>query len=189
MSRNAVETVMGAVVLVVAALFLFFAYSTTKVTASSGNTYTAEFSRVDGVRGGTDVRINGIKVGQVVSQTLDPKDFSAVLRLTVDSDIKLSTDSVASIRMSGLLGDKYVDIEPGNEDATIPPGGRIEHTQAPFDIEQALGQMIFGQTKKDTGSKDTDSGAPAPAPGSQGETAPQGGNAPASQGGNAPAPQ
>jgi phospholipid/cholesterol/gamma-HCH transport system substrate-binding protein len=184
MSRNAVETVMGAVVLVVAAVFLFFAYTTTKVTASGGTTYTADFSRVDGVRDGTDVRINGIKVGQVVSQTLDPKSFLAVLRLSVDSDIKLSTDTVASIKMSGLLGDKYVDLEPGNEDAIIPPGGRIDHTQAPFEIENAIGPLIFSPTKKDTGG-----GAPAPAPGSQGETAPQGGNAPASQGGNAPAPQ
>lgn len=176
MSRNAVETVMGAVVLVIAAVFLFFAYTTTKVTAGTGALYTAQFSRIDGIRDGTDVRINGIKVGQVVSEFLDPKTFYAVIRLSVDSNVKLSTDSVASIRMSGLLGDKYVDIEPGNEDEIIPSGGKIEHTQAPFDLENAVGQLIFGQTKKDSGgSKDTGGGAPAPAP------APQGGNAPAPQ--------
>jgi phospholipid/cholesterol/gamma-HCH transport system substrate-binding protein len=177
MSRNAVETVMGAVVLVVAAVFLFFAYTTTKVTASSGTPYTAQFSRVDGIRDGSDIRINGIKVGSVTSLALDPKTFYAEVRLSVDPNIKLSTDSVASVRMSGLLGDKYVEIEPGNEDAIIPPGGKIEHTQAPFDIENAVGQLIFGQTKpKDSGgSKDTGGGAPAPAPGSKG--------------GNAPAPQ
>ena len=174
MSRNAVETVMGAVVLVVAAVFLFFAYTTTKVTASSGNVYTAQFSRVDGIRDGSDVRINGIKVGQVISQELDPKTFYAVVRVSVDPNIKLSTDSIISIKMSGLLGDKYVDVEPGNEDTIIPPGGRIEHTQAPFDLENAIGQLIFSPTKKDSGGgKDTGGGAPAPAP------APQGGNAPA----------
>src|SRR5438105_13203658 len=84
MTGNAVETVMGAVVLVVAAVFLFFAYTTTKVTAGTGNIYTAQFSRVDGIRDGTDVRINGIKVGQVVSQTLDPKTFYAVVKISVD---------------------------------------------------------------------------------------------------------
>src|SRR5204862_6904156 len=88
MSRNAVETVMGAVVLVVAAVFLFFAYTTTKVTAGTGNIYTAQFSRVDGIRDGTDVRINGIKVGQVVSQTLDPKTFYAVVKISVDPNIQ-----------------------------------------------------------------------------------------------------
>ena len=180
MSRNAVETVMGAVVLVVAAVFLFFAYTTTKVTAGTGSIYTAQFSRVDGIRDGTDVRINGIKVGQVISQILDPKTFYAVVKVGIDPNIKLSTDSVASIKMSGLLGDKYVDIEPGNEDDVIPPGGKIEHTQAPFDLENAVGQLIFGQTKKDSGGKDTgdtkkDTGGGAPAP------APQGGNAPAPQ--------
>lgn len=176
MSRNAVETVMGAVVLVVAAVFLFFAYTTTKVTTGTGSIYTAKFSRVDGIREGTDVRINGIKVGQVLSQTLDTKTFDPVVRVSVDPNIKLSIDTVIGIKMSGLLGDKYVDIEPGNEDAIIPPGGKIEHTQAPFDLEAAVGSMIFGQTsKKDSGgSKDTGGGAPAPAP------APQG---------NAPAPQ
>ena len=173
MSRNAVETVMGAVVLVVAAVFLFFAYTTTKVTAATGNIYSAQFSRVDGIRDGSDVRINGIKVGQVISQELDPKTFYANVRISVDPNLKLSTDSVISIKMSGLLGDKYVDIEPGNEDTTIQPGGKIDHTQAPFDLENAIGQMIFSPTKKDSGgSKDSGGGAPA-------TSAPQGGNAPA----------
>ena len=176
MSRNAVETVMGAVVLVVAAVFLFFAYTTTKVTAGAGSLYTAQFARVDGIRAGTDVRINGIKVGQVVSLALDPKEFLAVVRLSVDPNLKLTKETVASIKMSGLLGDKYVDIDPGFDDDVIAPGGRIEHTNPPFDLENAVGQLMFGQTKKDTkdsgGSKDTGGGAPA-------TSAPQTGNAPA----------
>lgn len=176
MSRNAVETVMGAVVLVVAAVFLFFAYTTTKVTASTGNVYSAQFSRVDGIRDGTDVRISGIKVGQVVSLTLEPGTFYADVQLSVDPRFKLSKDSIASIKMSGLLGDKFVDIEPGNEDEIIPPGGKFAHTNPPFDLEAAVGTMLFSPSKKDSGgSKDTGGGAPAPAP--------------ASQGGNAPAPQ
>ena len=176
MSRNAVETVMGAVVLVVAAVFLFFAYTTTKVTASTGNVYAAQFSRVDGIRDGTDVRISGIKVGQVVSLVLEPGTFYADVNLSVDPRYKLSKDSIASIKMSGLLGDKFVDIEPGNEDEVIPPGGKFAHTNPPFDLEAAVGTMLFSPSKKDSGgSKDTGGGAPAPAP--------------ASQGGNAPAPQ
>jgi len=174
MSRNAVETVMGAVVLVVAAVFLFFAYTTTKVTAAGGNVYNAQFSRVDGIRDGTDVRISGIKVGQVVSLTLEPGTFYADVQLSIDPRYKLSKDSIASIKMSGLLGDKFVDIEPGNEDDVIPAGGKFTHTNPPFDLEAAVGTMLFSPSKKDSGgSKDTSGGAPAPAP----------------QGGNAPAPQ
>jgi phospholipid/cholesterol/gamma-HCH transport system substrate-binding protein len=175
MSRNAVETVMGAVVLVVAAVFLFFAYTTTKVTTAGGNVYSAQFSRVDGIRDGTDVRVSGIKVGQVISLTLDPKEFLPAVKLSVDPTLKFSADSILSIKMSGLLGDKFVDIEPGNDDQIIPPGGRFVHTTPPFDLEAAVGQYMFSSTsKKDSGgSKDAGGGAQAPSP------APQGGNAPA----------
>jgi phospholipid/cholesterol/gamma-HCH transport system substrate-binding protein len=152
-SRNAVETVMGAVVVVVAALFLFFAYTTSQVHAVSGYEVTARFSRVEGLRDGGDVRISGIKVGTIVSQTLDPKTFLAVVRMSIDPSVKLPVDTVASISSSGLLGDKYLSLEPGNEDKNIPPGGRIEHTQSPMSLESLIGQFIFsqGQQKKSDG--------------------------------------
>src|SRR5712691_7158827 len=107
MSRNVIETVMGAVVLVIAALFLFFAYSVSQVRAVRGYELTAQFERVDGVRDGGDVRISGIKVGSILSQTLDPKTYFAVVRMSIDPGIKVPTDTVAQIASSGLLGDKY----------------------------------------------------------------------------------
>jgi phospholipid/cholesterol/gamma-HCH transport system substrate-binding protein len=145
MSRNAVETVMGAVVLLVAALFLFFAYTTSKVHAGGGYNLTARFTRVEGLRDGGDVRISGIKVGSIVSQTLDPQSFLAVVRMNINPSIKLPVDTVATIASSGLLGDKYLSLEPGNEDQMIPPGGNIEHTQPPLSLEQLIGQYIFSQ--------------------------------------------
>jgi phospholipid/cholesterol/gamma-HCH transport system substrate-binding protein len=152
-SRNAVETVMGAVVVVVAALFLFFAYTTSQVHAISGYEVTARFSRVEGLRDGGDVRISGIKVGTIVSQTLDPNTFLAVVKMSIDPSVKLPVDTVASISSSGLLGDKYLSLEPGNEDKNIPPGGTIEHTQSPMSLESLIGQFIFsqGQQKKSDG--------------------------------------
>jgi phospholipid/cholesterol/gamma-HCH transport system substrate-binding protein len=146
MSRNAVETVMGAVVLVVAAVFLFFAYTTSQVRAVGGGyPLTATFTRVEGLRDGGDVRISGIRVGSIVSQTLDPKTFDAVVRMEIDSGIKLPIDSVATIASSGLLGDKYLSIEPGNEDELIQPGGKIVHTTPPVSLESLIGQFIYGQ--------------------------------------------
>src|SRR5487761_1771819 len=130
MSRNAVETVMGAVVLVVAAVFLFFAYSTSQVRLISGYPLTARFDRIEGVRDGSDVRISGIKVGSIVSQELDPKTFVAVVKISVDPAIKLPVDTVATITSSGLFGDKFLSLEPGNEDKTLAPGETIEHTQS-----------------------------------------------------------
>lgn len=146
MSRNAVETVMGAVVLVVAALFLFFAYTTSQVRAVSGYEVTARFNRVEGLRDGSDVRISGIRVGSVVSQNLDPKSFVAVVRLSIQPSIQLPVDTVATITSSGLFGDNYVSIEPGNEDQLIKAGGQIEHTQSPMNLQALIGQYIFSQS-------------------------------------------
>src|SRR5258708_2754212 len=91
MSRNVIETVMGAVVLVIAAVFLFFAYSTSQVRAVSGYELTAKFDRIEGIREGGDVRISGIKVGSIISETLDPTTFLAVVKMSIDPTIKLTT--------------------------------------------------------------------------------------------------
>jgi phospholipid/cholesterol/gamma-HCH transport system substrate-binding protein len=144
MNRNAVETVMGAVVLVVAAVFLFFAYTTSQVRAISGYDVIANFDRVEGLRDGGDVRISGIKVGSIVSQTLDPRDYVAVVKMSIEPSIKLPVDSVATIASTGLLGDKYLAIVPGAEDEYIKPGGKIEHTTPPISLESLIGQFIYG---------------------------------------------
>jgi len=143
MSRNAVETVMGAVVLVVAALFLFFAYTRTQTHTVTGYDVSARFDRVDGLRTGGDVRISGIKVGSIISQTLDPKTYLAVVHMTIDPSVKLPTDTVAQIASSGLLGDKYLSLVPGGAEETIPPGGRIQFTQPAISLESLIGQYIF----------------------------------------------
>ena len=146
MNRNAVETVMGAVVLVVVALFLFFAYTTSRVRAVSGYDVTARFDRVEGLRDGGDVRISGIKVGTIISQTLDEKSYLAVVKMSIDPSVKLPTDTVATIASNGLLGDKYLSLVPGADDDFIKPGGTIAHTQPPISLESMIGQFIYGQT-------------------------------------------
>jgi len=163
MRGNVIETVMGAVVLVIAALFLFFAYSTSELRAVSGYRVTAQFERIDGVRDGTDVRIAGVKVGSVLGASLDPKTYLATVTMSINPKYKLPEDTVAEIVSSSLLGDKYMSLVPGGSDKNIPPGGRIKYTQAPVSLENLIGQMIFsqpnGQKKPDAG------GAAAPAAG------------------------
>ena len=143
MRGNVIETVMGAVVLVVAALFLLFAYKTSQLRTVTGYQVMAEFERVDGIRQGSDVRISGIKIGSVVSQDLDPKTFLATVRLSVDPAIKLPDDTVAEIVSSGLLGDKYLSLVPGGSDKVIPEGGKVKYTQSSVSLEHMIGQMIF----------------------------------------------
>jgi phospholipid/cholesterol/gamma-HCH transport system substrate-binding protein len=162
MNRNAVETVMGAVVLVVAAVFLFFAYTTSQVSAISGYQLQAKFGNADGLKSGGDVRISGIKVGSILSQALDPKSFQAVVTMSMDPSIKLSADSVAQITSSGLLGDKYISIEPGNDDQIIPPGGTITYTQAAMSLENLIGQVIYSQAQGSKQNPGPSSSAPSP---------------------------
>ena len=162
MTGNVIETVMGAVVLVVAAFFLFFAYTTSQVRAVQGYQVSAQFERVDGIRDGSDVRIAGVKVGSIVSETLDPKTFLATVRMSIDPAYKLPDDTVAEIISSSLLGDKYMALVPGGSEQMIPPGGQIKFTQAPVSLENLIGQMIFSQPggQKKPGEGEAPQGAP-----------------------------
>jgi phospholipid/cholesterol/gamma-HCH transport system substrate-binding protein len=146
MRGNLLESVMGAVVLIVAALFLFFAYSTSQLRAVPGYQLIADFERVDGVREGGDVRVSGIKIGSIVSQTVDPKTFLARLTVSIDPTYKFPDDTVAEIVSAGLLGDKYLSLVPGGSETMLPPGGQIRYTQSSVTLENLIGQMIFSNT-------------------------------------------
>ncbi len=143
MSRNVIETVMGAVVLLVAGLFLVFAYSSSNLRRTGGYEVVARFNSVDGIGAGTDVRLSGIKVGSVVGQRLDSETYLAELWLNVDDGIKLPSDTVAKIQSDGLLGSNYVALEPGAEDEMLADGGEIRFTQDPINITDLLGRFVF----------------------------------------------
>lgn len=165
MRGNVIETVMGAVVLAAAALFLVFAYNTSQLRSVSGYEVSADFERIDGIRQGGDVRISGIKIGSIISERLDPKTFLATVRMSIDPSVKLPDDTVAEIVSAGLLGDKYLSLVPGGSDKTIPAGGKIKYTQSSVSLEHMIGQMIFSAPG---GKKPEEGGAepqPAPSPG------------------------
>lgn len=145
MRRSAIETVMGAVVLIVAAMFLYFTYNSGYQHAD-GYEVTAKFNRIDGLALGSEVRLSGIKVGRVISETLDPNTYLAIVRLSVDRDIKLPVDTTAKITSDSLLGSFYIALEPGAEDRLIPDGGQIVATQDPINIGDLIGRYIFGST-------------------------------------------
>ena len=169
MRGDVIETLMGAVVLVAAALFLVFAYKTSQLRTVSGYEVSADFARIDGIHQGSDVRISGVKVGTVLAEDLDPKTFLATIRMSVDPAIELPDDTVAQVTSSGLLGDKYMSLTPGGSDKNIPPGGKIQYTQSSVSLENMIGQMIFsapGGGKKEGGdaAPAPGGGAAAPAP-------------------------
>lgn len=152
MNRNLIETVMGAVVLVVAALFIVFAYSKAEVGAVEGYEIQAKFDRVDGILAGSDVRMSGIKIGTVTASSLDPKTYFAEVKMNIRSDVKIPDDTSIAVSTDGLLGDKFLALSPGGSDDMLEPGGEITTTQGSIDLMSLVGQMIFSQTGKDGGN-------------------------------------
>ncbi len=154
MRKNQVETVMGAVVIAIAALFLAFAYTTADLRSVKGYPVNMRFDRVDGLRLGSDVRMSGIKIGSVTEQALDPKTYLAIVVASIDPSVKLPEDTSAQISSDGLLGEKYLALVPGASDKMLPPGGQIEHTQGSIDLIGLVGRLMFSQTgDKDKGAQ------------------------------------
>jgi phospholipid/cholesterol/gamma-HCH transport system substrate-binding protein len=151
--RNAAELVAGAVVLAVALGFLGYAVANTERVGPAGYTLHARFTAIDGLSVGSDVRMAGVKLGSVIATRLDPQTYQAVVDFTVAEDVKLPRDSSASVTSDGLLGGKYLDLQPGGETAVIPPGGTVTITQSSISIEQLLGKFIFSMGNLSAGQK------------------------------------
>mgnify|MGYP001190947939 FL=1 len=149
MRKNLIETVMGAVVLAVATLFIVFAYSKAEVGKVEGYEINAKFDRIDGILAGSDVRMSGIKIGTVTASALDPKTYFANVSMNIRSDIKIPEDTSIAVSSDGLLGDMFLALSPGGSDDMLPPGGEITTTQGSIDLMGLVGQMIFSQTNND----------------------------------------
>lgn len=149
MTRNTIETVMGAVVLLVAGGFLWLAYGITGVQSSSGTQLTAEFGMIGGLNIGDDVRISGITVGKVVSAELNDETFAANVTLSIDKRINLPADSSAQIVASSLLGGNHIEIYPGFDEEMLADGDRIYDTRDPVNLTDLLGKAVFSGSNTD----------------------------------------
>ncbi len=148
MKRNVVETVLGAVVIIGAVVFLAFSYTSSNVGDVDGYRITADFSDIGGLKVGDEVQVSGVKVGQIAGIALDPKAYLARVTIEVGQNIKLPSDTAALISSTSLLGGKYLQLEPGGAEDYIENNGRIEFTQAPQNLEQLLGKFIFSVSDK-----------------------------------------
>lgn len=168
MGRNIIETVLGAVVLVVAAFFLAFALKTADANKIQGYIVTANFPRADGLKNGSDVMVNGVKVGTVLGQellTAPGKDqFLVKVAMTIDSKVQLPTDTVALIANESLLGGRYLSLEIGVDEDNIRTDGtgHIHHTQPPLRLDDLIGKLMF--SPKSDGKKDAPAPEPTPTP-------------------------
>ena len=150
MKKYAMETTVG--------LFLVFGllcigYMTLKlghISLLGDNAYSlfARFTTVSGLRAGSPVSMLGIQVGRVGQLTMDQKDQRAVVEIRIQKGIKVYDDAIASIKTEGLIGDMFLNIDPGGAGKLLGPGGTITETQPPLDIASLIGKYAFGEVKK-----------------------------------------
>ena len=143
MHRNTLETVMGAIVLLAAAGFVALAYEAADVKGNGGYEIVAEFGSTGGLSVGDDVRISGIKVGQITAQQLNPITYVAKVSMAIEPTIKIPSDSSARITAASLLGGNYLELMPGAATDTLGAGAVIYDTRDPISLSDLLGKAVF----------------------------------------------
>lgn len=149
---NAVrETAVGIFVLIGMACMAYMAVRLGKmeVFGQEGFELSAAFDSVSGLRVGADVELAGVPVGRVASISLDPDPVrnQAIVKLRLDRDLQLSDDSMASIRTSGLIGDKFINLSRGGSERLLRSGDTIVETESSVDIGTLISKYAFGGVK------------------------------------------
>jgi phospholipid/cholesterol/gamma-HCH transport system substrate-binding protein len=145
------ETLIGAVVLVAAIAVLAIAYGSGAGKQVAGYDLKARFAKADGIGIGSAVRLAGVDVGQVVAQRLDSR-FRALVTLRVASGVELPTDSAALIETDGLLGSKFISLQPGADDKNLKPNAEFQFTQSSMNLNDIL-ELIVSQAESKRGTK------------------------------------
>ncbi len=116
---------------------------------SESKTYmlSAEFNNVSGVKSGADVQIAGVTVGKVRQLSLN-KDNRAVVGLQIDREVKVPVDSIASVKSTGIIGDKFIQISLGGDETLYKPSETIVDTESAVDLESLISKFAFGQVSK-----------------------------------------
>lgn len=145
MRRSALELGVGIFVIigVLALSYLSIKLGRVELLGGRGYLVTADFPSIGGLKPGSTVEIAGVEVGRVEAISL--ADYQARVSMRIHPGVKLQEDSIASIKTKGLIGEKYVRINPGGSDRLIPANGRIREVEAPVDFEELLSKYIFGK--------------------------------------------
>jgi phospholipid/cholesterol/gamma-HCH transport system substrate-binding protein len=168
---QSIELAVGAFLALALATLLVLAFATTNGKLNWGHgqyLLIAKFSNVGDLRTHAPVKIGGVVVGEVTKIALDQKTYSAVVTLALDPAYKnLPTDTNAKILTAGLLGERYVGLDPGGDPDTLPSGGEIIYTQSAVVLEDLISKFIFGAggKKPDTPASDASAAGTSSDPG------------------------
>jgi len=117
------------------------------LTESKTYILNADFNNISGIKAGADVQISGVTVGKVRQLNLN-KQSQAVVGMQIERGVKIPVDSVASVKSQGIIGDKYIQITLGGDQAAYKPGETIVDTESSVDLESLISKFAFGQVGK-----------------------------------------
>ena len=147
MRGNILESVIGAVVLVVAVFFIYFAYVSSGEKIKEGYVITARFDDVSGLAAGADVKLNGIKVGIVKNLKLD-ENYQAKVELLIKDGITVPVDSSVAISTDGIMGNKFVSVSAGFSEEKLKPNDEVELTRSSVNLEKLIDKFALGGNSK-----------------------------------------
>lgn len=149
MKHNVVETLVGFFIIIVAGAFFFYAYNVSNSSRVLDGYYlTASFENIEGISVGSDVKLSGIKVGHVDEIALEPDTFFAKVNFRITNEVSVPKDSRVIVSTSGLIGNKYIRINPGASDVTLANGDKFIFTQSALNIEDLIAKLMYSLTSK-----------------------------------------
>ena len=150
MKKYSIETAVGVFVVVGLICVGYMTVKLGKVSLLGDDTYPlyARFASVSGLRVGSSVEMYGFQVGSVTSLGIDQERQAGVVGMKLNKGTKVYDDAAATIKSAGLIGDRYVQIDPGGAGAVLKPQGIITQTSVPADIEDLIGKYAFGDAGK-----------------------------------------
>jgi len=147
MKKTSIEIIVGIFIIVglICVGYLTIRLGKKELIGSNYYKIYAKFASVSGLKKGARIEIAGVQIGQVNSITLDNASKAALVEMKINKDIIFTDDAIASIRTSGLIGDKYVKISYGSSDLKLKPGDVIIDTESALDIEELISKYAFGK--------------------------------------------
>ena len=146
LNRSALDLWVGTFVAIGIGAILFLALKVGNLIsfgATPGYRLEARFDNIGGLKLRASVKAAGVVVGRVERIRLDPTTYQAIVTLKIDDGYQFTTDTIASILTSGLLGDVYIGLDAGGDTKMLADGGRLAKTQSGIVLEKLIGQFLF----------------------------------------------
>jgi phospholipid/cholesterol/gamma-HCH transport system substrate-binding protein len=147
MEKAKLELVVGIFVLAGIACLAYLSIKLGKLELIGGDVYevVAQFDTATGLKAGASIEIAGVEVGRVKDITL--RDDRAAVSLAVNNNVKLYTDTIASIKTRGIIGEKFLALSPGGGGDPLKPGDTIRDTESGLDLEELVSQYVHGKVQ------------------------------------------